>query len=116
MKKNKINMFKCQWVTWSILSGVHCSRRPFLLWSISLRMAKGSFSLVGSCVVVVARPTAWWGGGLAMGGSRGCKASVGACASMTEGFPLLNTGVGVLEFGLGSDGSIAGVMGSGPSG
>ena len=51
-----------------------------------------------------------------MGGSRGSEASVGACASMTEGFPLLSTGVGGLEFGLGSDGSIAGVMGGGPGG
>ena len=76
-------------------------------------MAKGSFSLVGSCAIVVVRPIAWWGGGLAMGRSRGCKASVCACASMTERFPLLSTGVGGLEFGLGSGGSIAGVMDGG---
>ena len=79
-------------------------------------MAKGSFSLVGSCAGVVARPIAWWGGGLAMGWSRGCNASVGVGASMIEGFPLLSTGVGGLEFGLGSDGSVAGVMGGGPGG
>ena len=79
-------------------------------------MAKGSFSLVGSCAIVVARPITWWGGGLAMGRSRGSETSVGACASTTEGFPLLSTSVGGFEFGLCSGGSIAGVMGGGPGG
>ena len=79
-------------------------------------MAKGSFSLVGSCAVVVARPIAWWGGELAMGWTRGCNASVGVGASMIEGFPLLSIGVGGLGFGLGSDGSVSGVMGGGPGG
>ena len=52
----------------------------------------------------------------AVGGSIGCKASDGACASLSEGFLVFSTGIGWLVLGFGSGGLCAGVMGDGLGG
>ena len=48
MKQNNVNR---KFVLYSSGVIVHCSRSPFLLWSISLRRAKGGFFSVGFSVV-----------------------------------------------------------------
>ena len=65
-----------------------------MLWSNSLRKAKGGFFPVGSGVVSAAE------------GSTGCKASDGVCESSSEGFPVFSTGMGRLVLGFSSGGLV----------
>ena len=51
-----------------------------------------------------------------VGGSTGCKASDGVCASSSEEFPVFSIGMGRLVLGFSSGGLCAGVMGNGLGG
>ena len=83
---------------------VHCSRSPFLLWSISLRRAKGGFFSVSFGVVGV------------VGGSTGCEASDGVCICLSAGFLVFSIGMGRLVLGFGSGGLCVEVTGNGLGG
>ena len=75
-----------------------------MLWSISLRRAKGGFFSVRFDVVLV------------VGGSTCCEASNGVCISSSTGFLVFSIGMGRLVLGFGSGGLCVEVMGNGLGG
>ena len=75
-----------------------------MLWSISLRRAKGGFFSVSFGVVGV------------VGGSTSCEASNGACISSSAGFLAFSIGIGRFVLGFGSGGLCVEVTGNGLGG